>query len=368
MAHDEMLTSGFVVADAFQSVEQEFGFPQEFYTSETGYCQLLLVRRYGRIQLLKTLKPEYRGHEGYECALRKEFQIGFGLEHDHICRTIDWEAVEGLGHCILMEYVDGQTLKALLEQGQLSCEQSRRLVLQLCSALAYLHRKQVIHRDLKPENIMVTHLGQNMKLIDFSLSDSDESAILKHPAGTPFYLAPELRDGTTRADQRSDIYSLGVIMGEMARQTGDRQMKRVATVCTRTSPEKRYQSAEEVAKALSVSYRHRFLFFLAAVVLTVVLGAVLWHVAVPAEQESSVVVSAGHGNVALNSEVLTFVQRQRQLMQQGVEIDTTVVCSNIRQLLDAEFPPEAGGRQHPQYVRQWQAACLLLNHPLKAAP
>ena len=118
MAHDEMLTSGFVVADAFQSVEQEFGFPQEFYTSEMGYCQLLLVRRYGRIQLLKTLKPEYRGHEGYECALRKEFQIGFGLEHDHICRTIDWETVEGLGHCILMEYVDGQTLKALLEQGQ----------------------------------------------------------------------------------------------------------------------------------------------------------------------------------------------------------------------------------------------------------
>jgi len=75
----------------------------------------------------------------------------------------------------------------------------------------YIHAKQIVHRDLKPSNIIITHNGNHVKLIDFGLSDTDDFAILKQPAGTPGFISPE-QAASRQADIRNDIFSIGCIL------------------------------------------------------------------------------------------------------------------------------------------------------------
>lgn len=125
---------------------------QEIYSSASGYNRLFRCERYGRIHVLKTLQTSYVGSRFHEQALHKEFAIGYQLEHPHICRTLGWEQVPGLGCCIVMEYIDGMTLKAFMQQGKLTPLLARKLIAELCGALKYMHSKQIVHRDLKPDN------------------------------------------------------------------------------------------------------------------------------------------------------------------------------------------------------------------------
>ena len=163
----------------------------EIYVSASGFERLFRCQRYNRLHILKALKPEYVGNAFYEQALRKEFDIGYQLEHPHVCRVMGWETLPQLGHCIVMEYIDGMTLREVMKRGLLTPVLARKFVAELCSALGYLHGKQIVHRDLKPENVLVTHNGHNIKLIDFGLSDCDNYDALKIPAGTRYYIAPE---------------------------------------------------------------------------------------------------------------------------------------------------------------------------------
>lgn len=89
-----------------------------------------------------------------------------------------------------------------------------RVAAQLLKALGYVHSFQVVHRDLKPSNIMITRNGEQVKLIDFGLSDTDSFAIFKQPAGTDRFISPEQRQGQL-TDERNDIYSLGIVLQEM---------------------------------------------------------------------------------------------------------------------------------------------------------
>ena len=91
------------------------------------------------------------------------------------------EEVEGLGSAIVMECIDGCTLKSLIDKRQLTPALARKIVAQASAAIDYMHSKQIIHRDLKPSNIMVTHNGHNVKIVDFSLADGDMFVVLKQP-------------------------------------------------------------------------------------------------------------------------------------------------------------------------------------------
>ena len=162
---EEVVTSGFVDEGMFAAGEQ-FSNVREFYSSASGYSRLFRCERYGKVHVLKALQPFYVNSVLHEQALRKEFNIGYQLEHPHICHTLGWEQVPGLGNCILMEYIDGVTLKELMEQGRLTDALAYKIIGELCDALSYLHQKQIIHRDLKPANILITHNGNNVKLID----------------------------------------------------------------------------------------------------------------------------------------------------------------------------------------------------------
>lgn len=214
------------------------------YCSETGPSELYRVTREGKFRVLKALKKEHREDPFYRGLLRKEFEIGWELDHPGICKTLDFREVEGLGPYIEMEWVDGCTLEELYAAGPVDRTLELQLFTELCDALSYIHRKQVFHRDLKPENILVTHKGSHIKLIDFGLSDTDTHATHKESAGTVVYAAPEVLRGEP-ADARSDIYSLGRILFEVS----DRHTA-IALRCMDRRPEKRYASADEVKEAL----------------------------------------------------------------------------------------------------------------------
>ena len=225
------------------SVSESLSTLKLVHSSEQGFCDIFRIDRGGRFRALKCLKPERRGNALYENLLRKEFEIGYPLDHPNICEYYSFTQVEGLGNCVEMEWVDGRPLEQVLEE-KLSKELSDHIVDGICDALSYLHSRQILHRDLKPSNILVTYKGNNVRLIDFGLSDSDTHSILKTPAGTAEYTAPEVLKGG-EADIRSDIYSLGVILFRLSRK-----YYRIARKCCETRPAARYASAAEVKKAV----------------------------------------------------------------------------------------------------------------------
>ena len=214
------------------------------HRSEYGWSELYRIDKGGRFRVLKALKPEFRDQELYAQLLRKEYEIGYSLSHPAICEVYGYSVIPGLGYAIEMEWVDGCTLEQLIQEGRISRKESRRIILQLCDALSYLHSKQIVHRDLKPSNILVTHNGKNVKIIDFGLSDSDSYAVLKGAAGTRSFAAPEILAGQA-GDWRSDIWSLGLILRRLlpARPA-------IARKCMAAKPAKRYSDASEVAVAL----------------------------------------------------------------------------------------------------------------------
>ena len=222
------------------------GYRELIHSSDGGWTELYRIDRSGKFRVLKALKAQYRGEPMYEMLLRKEFEIGYNLQHPGICEVYGYSQIPDLGNCIEMEWIDGITLSDLIQSGRLSSGLSRKIALQLCDVLSYMHSKQVIHRDLKPSNIMVTHNGRNVKLIDFGLSDTDSSSILKSPAGTASYAAPELANGST-VDARTDIYSLGKIL--LLLKGG---FARIARKCTKTSPDDRYPDIESVKEAIRI--------------------------------------------------------------------------------------------------------------------
>lgn len=172
-----------------------------------GFNLLCKAKRYGRWWVLKGLKEPYRQDENYKNLLHKEFDILISLQHPNIVSAYSMEEIPEMGTCIVMEWIDGITL----EHWSGKKTEGEGIFLQLLDAVHYIHAKQIVHRDLKPSNIMITHNGNHVKLIDFGLSDTDDFAILKQPAGTPGYISPE-QIISRQADIRNDIFSIGCIL------------------------------------------------------------------------------------------------------------------------------------------------------------
>lgn len=240
------------------------------HISEDGFNELYRVCRKGRLFVYKALRKELRGNILYEELLDKDFNIGFSLNHSNICQYYAKITHPTIGNCIVMEWIDGCTLKELICGGNLNARLSKKVICELCDALDYMHRKQVIHRDLKPENIMVTYNGQNVKIIDFGLSDADSYMAFKEPAGTRAYAAPELISGE-KVDGRSDIWSLGVIIREMSRAYAH-----VASGCLHRDIDKRYGHASEVRTAVIREPFRKTRNIVAATIAVIILATGVW--------------------------------------------------------------------------------------------
>ena len=197
--------------DVFEGIEQSFTDFEVLSTSKVNV--LVKAKRYGRWWMLKGLSENVRGEAAYQQRLRKELEIMSQLQHPNIVSVAGLEEVDGLGLCIVMEYIDGRTLEQWL-RGNQSQSDKKRVMQELIEAVSYMHKKNIVHRDLKPTNILITYNGNNVRLIDFGLADTDSHAILKQPAGTPQYMSDE-QTSLSVPDVRNDIYSLGVIMQQM---------------------------------------------------------------------------------------------------------------------------------------------------------
>lgn len=235
--------------------------------SERGTSAVYRAMRYGKWHVLKALKADYRTNPIAMAQQRKEFEIGYNISHPAIAAVTGLEQVPGLGQCIVQEWVDGTTLREAMRRDDFGPSQAHDIMGQLLDALEYLHNRQVVHRDLKPSNIMLTASGNRVKLIDFGVSDTTSHAILKGPAGTRRYAAPELIAGE-QIDNRTDLYSLGVIASEIndALPHSDRRLDRLAKACLKESPDERPANAQ-AARAILNHHNRRWMWIAATIAL-----------------------------------------------------------------------------------------------------
>ena len=257
-------TSGYLL-DSFEGISRQFTDVTIINTSKVNI--VAKAKRYGRWWLLKGLNKQVVNETAYIQRLRKELELLMQLDHRFVVSTVGLEMVEDLGNCIVMEYVEGTTLKEWLREKH-TCKDRKRIAIQLGEAVDYIHTKGIVHRDLKPENIIITKNGNNVKLTDFGLADSCSYAILKQPAGTPQYMSPEQMQ-TAVADVRNDIYSLGIVYSEMNLGYG---FKHIIHRCLKPI-ELRYQNVSELRNAIRKQEKITAIFAWSAIVLLVVVAA-----------------------------------------------------------------------------------------------
>ena len=243
METNEISSSGFVTKDDVIDSNVIISDIKEIETK--GYSSLYTAIYLGKKHILKGLKPEYKNKLFYENLLKKEFEISHPLDHPNIVKTIDFKHIPDLGNCIMMEYIDGPTLTQTLTKTQTKGFYDK-IFNELLDAMSYFHSKQIIHRDLKPSNILITNNGNNVKIIDFGLSDADDYLILKQAAGTKKYAAPEQLIPNNPIDCRADIYSLGIIL----RNNFPKSYRKIADKCAQQDREKRYSSVNDIKKEL----------------------------------------------------------------------------------------------------------------------
>lgn len=240
----------------FEAIEQ--------MDTQGATCDTFRVKLYGKLHFLKRLKPEYAGDIRYQEALRKEFETGYRLEHPNLVRYLSLDK-DG----ILMEYVDGETLSQRLSQNPDYFKQRKntdKLVRQLLSVLQYLHSHQVLHLDLKPDNILLTHINDDVKLIDLGFCYTDTFADTQ--GHTNAFAAPEQLAGE-KVDVCSDIYAFGKILELLPDHS---IYNKVITRCTAEYPEDRYQSVEEILHA--INHQRRYFLWVATIVFCVAMFSV----------------------------------------------------------------------------------------------
>jgi serine/threonine protein kinase len=234
---------------------------------------------------IKILPPYLAQDEQFIQRFQQEARAIAKLEHAHILPVFDYGKHEGTTY-IAMRYVKAGTLKEYMSNGQLPLNEISRIIGQIGSALDYAHQEGIIHRDVKPSNVLIDDQG-NTYLTDFGLARMMESSKKFTSSGvsvgTPAYMSPEQGKGA-KVDHRSDIYSLGVVLFEMAtgqvpfeaetplavllkhitdplplphtlKPTLPEQVERVILRALAKEPADRFQSAGAMAQALETAVR-----------------------------------------------------------------------------------------------------------------
>jgi len=225
----------------------------------------------GRKVAIKVLPAYLKEFEEFVERFEREAKIVAQLNHPNIIQMIDRGQWEG-NYYFVMEFVDGKSLADLIKQKKtLAWSEAVKILCQVCEGLQCAHERKVVHRDIKPGNIMLDEHG-TAKLTDFGIScmKDGQTRITRTMAsmGTPDYMAPEQLTDVKTADGRADIYSLGIVLHELI--TGKtpkgvfdppsvavpgtpKSIDRILQRCIQQNREDRYQTVEELHRALKRS-------------------------------------------------------------------------------------------------------------------
>ena len=262
-----MLKNGTYIADRYEVVGQiGTGGMSDVYKAKDHTL--------GRYVAIKVLKEEFSEDTNFVTKFRSEAQAAAGLEHPNIVNIYDVGSENGI-HYIVMEYVEGITLKTYIEKkGQLNYKETLSIAIQVSRGIQAAHAKHIIHRDIKPQNIIISTDGK-VKVTDFGIARAvSEHTIHSDVMGSVHYASPEqARNGYV--SNRSDIYSLGIVMYEMVTGRvpfdGDStvavaiqhlqdemvppstyapnlpiSLEKIIQKCTQKSPDRRYDSMESL--------------------------------------------------------------------------------------------------------------------------
>ena len=265
-----MATPSTIFADRYEIVSE---------IAHGGMADVYLARdsKLDRPVALKVLSPELSRDPAFVERFRREAQAAAGLNHPNIVGIFDWGQEHGTSF-IVMEYIDGRTLRDMIRhEGTIAPGQIADIGADIAAALSFAHQNGVVHRDVKPGNVLITTAGQ-VKVTDFGIAraggDNDGLTRTGAVMGTATYFSPEQAQGTA-VDGRSDVYSLGIVLYEMA--TGEPpftadspvsvaylhvrepvvppsqkvpsvppELERVIMTCLAKSPNDRYQSADDL--------------------------------------------------------------------------------------------------------------------------
>ncbi len=173
-----------------------------------------------RLVVVRMLREDLAHHPSLALRFVEEGRILASLENEHIARILDYGRLPSGVPFMVMEYLHGQDLRALLAtEGALPISMAASFVIQACIGMEEAHGKGVVHRDLKPENLFFCNNAKRIKILDFGISKGANAE--RHltnpgiPLGTPSYMAPEQLGGVAVVDGRADIWGLGTVLYEL---------------------------------------------------------------------------------------------------------------------------------------------------------
>jgi serine/threonine-protein kinase len=186
--------------------------------------------------------------ESFAIRFEREAQTAAALSHANLVSVYDYGSEDGRPY-LVSEYIDGSNLAELRARGEEPA--TEELARALLDALAHIHAAGIVHRDVKPGNVLVDRAGRIL-LTDFGIAQSSGSPTLTaegHVVGTPSYLAPEIKRGG-RADARSDLYAVGVLLGEQLSGRDPDRVARLVDALTETDPAARPADAAQALELI----------------------------------------------------------------------------------------------------------------------
>lgn len=204
--------------------------------------EIVVSKSGGQPVLLIALKSNYQSAPQYIRYLKREYEGARELQHENILKVNSLKEVDGYGTCIETEWQDARTLAEYLEEGH-TADEKKRVVRGVAAALQYMHENGHVHGAVNTHDIYITTKGDDVKLLSIRLRYTDN---LKRSAEELKFVAPETKDGTVAIDARADIFSLGILVKEMALGEGYQQ---VIETCTHFGRNERYTSVEEFMDA-----------------------------------------------------------------------------------------------------------------------
>lgn len=226
--------------------------------SEGRTFSIYKARRGSKYVILKTLTtPDSMA----ESLLRREYELGAQLSHPSIINTIGFESDTPVGPAIVLEYVNGISLKEYIS-GNPTTAQRRSVLKDILSGVEYLHKRGILHNDLKPENIMIN--GNNTaRIIDLGFSESEDNIYSGAFGGSAGYSAPEIISGKGSAGSASDIYSVGKITSFIF---GGRRYDNLIRKCLNDNPLKRPHTIQAFRNKMLLSDLRPYLASFAVIV------------------------------------------------------------------------------------------------------